>query len=293
MRVHCPYCPQEKIASGSRLCVRTGRYRRKSDCRSVQRYRCKICRRYFSTSTFHPCYRQNKRQFNHRIFVLLASGVSQRRLAKILHLSRTTIERKFVFIGQQARQKFEAKNSQYSPAQIVEFDDLETFEHSKCKPISVTLAVEHKSRRILDFEVSRMPAKGLLTRLAMKKYGPRRDDRKRGREKLFRRLQPLVDQEALFKSDQNPHYPEDVKRFFPQASHAAYKGQRGSIVGQGELKKVRFDPIFSLNHTCAMFRANMNRLFRKTWCTTKIAERLTLHIAIYAFYHNSQLINSS
>ena len=61
------------------------------------------------------------------------------------------------------------------------------------------------------------------------------------------------------------------------------------MTGQGELKKVVYDPIFSLNHTCAMLRANINRLVRKTWCTTKKPERLAMHITLYALYHNLNL----
>jgi hypothetical protein len=198
-----------------------------------------------------------------------------------------------LFLAEQSELKLKQHNLLFPKASIIEFDDLETFEHTKCKPLSITLAVEFQTRRILGFEVSSMPPKGKLARQAMKKYGPRRDERKQGREKLFKSLSSLVSENAVIKSDQNPHYPEDVKRHFPLATHEAYKGQRGSIVGQGELKKVRFDPLFSLNHTCAMLRANINRLARKTWCTTKLPQRLKAHIAIYAIYHNLYLINSS
>ena len=137
-----------------------------------------------------------------------------------------------------------------------------------------------------------MPAKGLLARRAIKKYGSRKDGRAMGREKLFSKIKNFIEEKSLIKSDQNPHYLSDVKRHFPEAIYEQHKGQRGSIVGQGELKKVRFDPLFSLNHTCAMLRANVNRLFRKTWCTTKKAENLRRHLFIYATYHNLSLIDS-
>jgi hypothetical protein len=173
--------------------------------------------------------------------------------------------------------------------EVVEFDDQETSEHTKCKPLSITLAVESKSRRILAFEISQFHAKGHLAKIALKKYGRRRDTRAPARKRLFESLRPLVNERATFKSDQNPHYGPDVKKYFPKVTHEAFKGQRGSIVGQGELKKIRFDPLFSLNHTCAMTRANMNRLFRRTWCTTKHPQGLKHHFAIYAVYHNEML----
>ena len=70
----------------------------------------------------------------------------------------------------------------------------------------------------------------------------------------------------------------------------ATPGGRGCVTGQGELKKLRFDPLFALNHTCAMLRANINRLFRRTWCTTKKKERLEQHLAVYMDFHNRILL---
>ncbi len=294
MKHFCPYCAVQTLSSDVRSrIVRWGRFRRNSDSKWVQRYFCFRCKKGFSSGTLNPCYRQKKRGLNSKVEREFCSAVSMRRIARNLNLHQTTVKRKLIFLGCKAQMELLNFNLSLPKAKIVEFDDLETFEHTKCKPLSVTLAVEHKSRRILTFEVSRMPAKGKLSKLALKKYGPRRDERKSARAKVFKSLGPLVLSDATFKSDQNPYYPGDLKRNFPLATHESHKGQRGSIVGQGELKKVRFDPLFSLNHTCAMLRANINRLIRRTWCTTKVPEYLTLHIAIYANFHNKNLINSS
>lgn len=216
--------------------------------------------------------------------------MSLRRVAREMRLSRTTVARKLIYLGQQAEQVLKQSNAEHPPCEVIEFDDLETTEHTKCKPLSVTLAVEYRTRRILGFKVSRMPAKGRLAKIAFKKYGPRPDERPRGRNALFEQIKPLVKSNALIKSDENPHYVSDVTKHFPHARHERHKGQRGSIVGQGELKRIRFDPLFSLNHTCAMLRASINRLFRRTWCTTKRPHCLTAHIAMYAVYHNLILL---
>jgi hypothetical protein len=214
-------------------------------------------------------------------------------MARLFHLSRTTITRKIICLGLRSEKILDEFNKSRPLAESVEFDDMETFEHTKYKPLSITIAVESKTRRILGVEVARFPPKGLLAKKGFKKYGPRRDERALARERLFQRIKPLIHPNALIKSDENPFYVKDVARHFPLAKYERHRGQRGSIVGQGELKKVRFDPLFSLNHSAAMLRANMNRLFRKTWCTTKLPERLKLHIAIYAVFHNLTLIDSS
>jgi transposase-like protein len=286
----CPYtdCTNKNLSS-KRTVIRTGRYRRKSDGQWIPRFWCRSCKKTFSSATFNECYRQKKRQKNEIIRRLLSGGISQREAARVLKINRKTVVRKFLFLGQRELVKFRNSNLQKPLALEVEFDDMETFEHSKCKPLSITLVVEYKTRRILDFEVSQMPAKGHLSKKARKKYGFRKDFRSIGRKELFKRVQPLVHKNALIRSDSNPYYPKDVRRFFPLARYETILGGRGAVTGQGELKKLKFDPIFSLNHTCAMYRANVNRLFRKTWCTTKKKERLALHLAIYANSHNRRL----
>ena len=283
----CPQC-ENPISS----CPSYGYFVRVSEQKKIKRYRCLKCGFVFSQATFQRCYRQKKRKLNNKILVLLCSGVSQRRISKILKINRKTVARKLRYLAAEKERKNIKNFQRLSLVEKVQFDDLETIEHSKCKPLSITLAVEKETRRILGLEVSQMPAKGHLSKIARKKYGLRKDLRSEGRKRLFSRIKSKISPHALIESDENPHYKEDVLTFFPTATHSAHLGQRGSIVGQGELKKVRFDPLFSLNHTCAMLRANINRLFRKTWCTTKKPECLKDHLELYVYFHNEILLKS-
>jgi hypothetical protein len=131
-----------------------------------------------------------------------------------------------------------------------------------------------------------MPAKGRLVSVSRKKYGKRKDERPEIAHSLWNELNGYLHPTPQILSDQNPSYPAWIEPHCPNANHSTVKGRRGCVVGQGELKKIGFDPLFDLNHTAAMIRANINRLFRKTWCTTKRADRLELHLWLYADYHN-------
>ncbi len=226
---------------------------------------------------------------NKLVYGLLGANVSMREAARVLGLNRKTIKRKQKYLARVCEYELNKENSQKPLATQVEFDDLETFEHTKCKPVSVTLMVEHKTRRILGFEVAQMPAKGKLAPISRRKYGYRADHRPQAREALFLRMQKLVAPGAIIRSDSNPHYAPDVKRYFPQATHETVLSRRGAITGQGELKKQKWDPIFSLNHTCAMFRAHVGRLIRKTWNTTKQIECFREALIIYAHNHYRRL----
>jgi len=215
-----------------------------------------------------------------------------RRLASNLRISRTTVTRKLIFLGKTCREDLRVHNNSKAKAETVEFDDVETYEHTKCKPLSITMVVEHKTRRILSFAVSEMPCNGKLAAISRKKYGKRPDQRARGRKLVFTEVTPLMKEGALIKSDQSPHYPKDVRVFFPKSEHQTFKGRRGASTGYGELKKGKFDPLFSFNHTAACLRDSIKRLARRTWCTTKKKERLADHLALYALFHNTMLLEN-
>jgi hypothetical protein len=192
-------------------------------------------------------------------------------------------------LERQKHKEWLRKSYQDDPLDSIQFDDLETAEHTKCKPLSVALAIDPKTRRILNFQVNQMPAKGLLAKTALRKYGYRKDERALGWNQMMRDLVPLMKENGILHSDDNPHYPKFVKLHHPKARHETVKGGRGSLSGQGELKKLFFDPLFALNHTCAMLRANLNRLFRRTWCITKNKQGLIDHLSLYVNYHNRVL----
>ncbi len=283
MKIKCPKC-----SSSEQNISKNGFFRRKSDSKTIQKFICKLCGKQFSRATFSICYQQNKRRLNYIIRVSLCSSMSMRRIALIHNISRTTVKRKLEFLAAQA----EAKQDKWLEGKSfknIEFDDLETFEHTKCKPVSLTMAVESKTRKILGFKLSEMGPRGLLTNAANKKYGRRKNESYKNRRELFECLQKHIEEEAVFKSDMHPQYASLVKSYFPKASHQHYKGERSRLSGFGELKAVSFDPLFSINHSFAMLRANMNRLARKTWCTTKKMKFLEMHLKIYVDFHNQVL----
>ena len=106
---------------------------------------------------------------------------------------------------------------------------------------------------------------------------------------MLQTTQPTLSKTAQISSDEHPYYEPLVQRICPDARYIQHKGEKSSLGGSGELKKVRFDPIFLINHTLAMLRANVCRLIRKTWNTTKKAARLLEHLWIYIDIHNQYL----
>jgi len=85
------------------------------------------------------------------------------------------VVRRFRYLAAQARKEHQLELLRLRPENPsqglsqIQFDDLETSEHTKCKPLSVALAVEPRSRKILAFSVSQMPSKGRLARISRRK----------------------------------------------------------------------------------------------------------------------------
>ena len=215
-----------------------------------------------------------------------------RRIALVLGIHPITVARKLEFLAQQFRLKQDKMIENPHLISAIQFDELITIEHTKCKPLAVSMAVAEKSRKIIGFRVSQTPATGHLARISRKKYGYRPDCRLEGMNDLFKQLKSTLSPKISIKSDECPFYHGVVKRYFPQANYVQHHSHKSSVAGQGELKKVWKDPLFYINHTFAMLRANINRLVRKTWCTTKKVSRLIDHLTIYMWMHNMKLTHS-
>lgn len=283
-------CPSVNLC-GKENIVRDGRYYRRSESRWIQRFRCRSCGTRFSHATGTLEFGQRKRRVNPQLRRLLCSGVSMRRCARILGINKNTVERKLIYLAKKAQRSHEHfLKERRGQVTHLQFDDLITSEHTKMKPLTVSLAVDAKTRAILGAKVERITAFGHLAELSRRKYGRRQSFHQRGLERLFKQISATVAPAALIESDEHNRYPVVVRRFLPGRSYRQYPGGRGAVVGQGELKKLRHDPLFILNHSCAMLRANINRLIRKTWCTTKCPLRLQRHLDLYVEFHNREYL---
>ena len=288
----------DKTPSDRRYCplhgkkAKHGFYFRKSDSKKIERFRCHKCKKTTSEATGTACFGQNKRRVNHFLYKLLCSGVSQRRAALILDIDKKTVERKKKFLGVGSRAKQRVYLERLPPGSIrkVQFDEMETFEHTKLKPLSIAVAVNPENRKILGVRVSEMPAKGPNAARSRRKYGQRRDMRKQAMQELLKEVKPALAQNAVLTSDKKTSYPGWLREVNPNWNHVRVKGRRPCNVGMGELKEGVYDPLFCLNHTCAMIRDSVKRLARRNWCTTKKLENLQNHLDLYRDFHNEVLV---
>ena len=212
-----------------------------------------------------------------------------RRTAFLLGVNRKTVARRIPYLAAKSKQMLAATRQENASPKEVYLDELITFEHTRCKPVAVCMTVS-KERKILSLAASPMPPIGKhLKKVALKKYGIRPNLRRKGVKTCLKSLQDLVGENTVFHSDEETSYASLIRNQFPKNQHRTFKSKRAVIAGQGELKDRSKDPLFAINHTFAMVRANLARLARRTWVTTKKIQRLEEFLYIYAAFHNLEM----
>ena len=99
----------------------------------------------------------------------------------ILVVSSRTVARKFIYLGNLCRHKQSGiLKLNHGKIKTFQFDEWQTIEHAKCKPLSAAVAVFVEHRKILVVEVSSMPATGYLATIAVNSAG-RTENRPNGK----------------------------------------------------------------------------------------------------------------
>ena len=205
----------------------------------------------------------------------------------LLGISKNTVLAKTIFLSKKAtieHEKFLAMMQ--TPVKHMQFDDLVTKEQTKLKPLSITIAVDVKTRAILAMQVSQIGAFGHLAKKAVAKYGTRRNNHFKKAKNMFADISSSINENVLIETDEHKRYPDIIKANFPNAIHKTYKGEKACVVGQGELKQNSNDPLFAINHTCAMLRDNIGRLVRRSWGLSQKGYMLQHHLNLFKYFYN-------
>jgi transposase-like protein len=263
--------------------IKKGFFCIKHNHQKVRRFQCKACKKTLSSRSFSATYRQKKPFVNALVFQLHCEGVPMRGIARTLRLSCGTVDRKFHWLFQYFSS---LKLPRSSHVETLYFDELETIEHTKLKPLSIAVFVD-QDYKLLVAEVAEMPAKGRLALISRTKYGAREDLREPAMEKCFDQIKGLRPLKIV--SDAKPSYKKYVDRYFPKVAYEihnqAEKERKRDRLHENYQKKA-YDPLFPINQRFAKLRADIRRLTRRSWCTTKLKENLQKHLELYRVYNN-------
>ena len=277
----CPHCC-------SRTFKKKGYFYRRISKTYIPRYLCLACRKGFSTRTLSKTHRQKRPDLNQNIFSFLTSGVTLRRTARNLNCNYLTVYRKFLWLSEQARLRH--LQEMFTPKEI-QFDEMESIEHTKLKPLTIALAVS-EDYKILGVKVGTLPAKGHLSQISLKKYGFRENQSDAILKDLLQSLKVNVkSKEFVIKSDAKPSYAKIVNEVFPLQPYQMFIAQKNKEkrreLKYTSLEKRIYDPLFALNQRFAKLRDHIKRLTRRSWCTTKKIENLEKHLLLYIASNNA------
>ena len=216
------------------------------------------------------------------------SGNTQRRTARFLNCSKNTIALKLIWLS-----KHSANSKKNSDGEHWQFDEMETIEHTKLKPLTIPICV-NENYEILGIDVGKIKAKGHLSLISQKKYGFREDEREKVITEIFKNLAKHTQiLPKTITTDSHPLYGKLIQKYFPKTTHIQVNSgelvrKKKEMMYLAQQKRV-FDPLFIVNQRIAMLRSDIRRLTRRSWCTTKKIENLGHLLKLYQIYNNQNL----
>lgn len=266
-QLKCPMCFSQDIA-------KKGWLRNKKNPNPIRQYRCRPCGRRFSYNALKDTKLQKKPQLNDKIMKLYCERGTLRGIARVLKVNYKTVVRKFLFMAVKAREiHLKTLDEKGIVTKYIQFDEMETFEHTREKPLGIALSVRPKTGEIVSAKVSRIPIKALtLSPKKKRAYKDKTNKREKLAEMLLETSKALHDGYSVLSCDGSPEYVKMSKIMCPK-----------SLV---ETHINDYAGMWRLNHTCAKLRHHISRLNRKTWATTKREDRLQMHIDLFIAYQN-------
>lgn len=269
MNTKCPSCNSTKI-------IKKGYYTTSHNHQPIPRYRCKICHKNFSSHTNRETFGQHRPDLNQSIFELASSSVTMRRIAILVGCARGTVERKLKYISEVVA-KIHTENLSKMNVEQVQIDEMETYQETKCKPLSISLAVDKRTGNIIDAQVAKMKCKGKLAPISQRKYPYWIEDtRSDACRKIIESVKLASNENVIIISDAKKSYPNIIKSVIPSANIQQFKAKDNK----------EFDSLFQINHVSAKIRADLSRMRRRTWACTKKWENLQRHLLIYIAWNN-------
>jgi len=143
--------------------VKDGSFSRLADPCVIQRYKCRHCRRHFSTQTFSVTYWKKKPGLLLPIFHMLVSCVGIRQAARWLEVSPQTIANHAARLGRHCQLIHEELRPKGLILEPLALDSFESFEYSQDHPTSYHVTAGQKSHFFHGFTESELRRKGTMT----------------------------------------------------------------------------------------------------------------------------------
>ena len=275
--------------------VHYGYYR----CRAhgtVQRYRCRSCRRTCSDQSESPHYFAKRRVPLHAVWDSLLGGASLREIARRYSLSCPAIGNALLRLGRQAMAAHITLLAELQPRNAIVYDGLRSFLTSQDYPCDITTAVEPEGQTILTMTHSLMRRGGSMTRAQRervnRKYrvwtprpGAMSEDIGLLTRELFDYLRPASASPAQIRTDEHPLYRSWVNRN-PVCTHFHTAGLLSHSRTSSRAPRTMNNPLFPVNYVDRLLRHRLKEHTRETIAFGRNATMQMHRAWIFACDHN-------
>ena len=264
----CPNCQSEKIRKRGSMKTKRGK---------AQRYECKTCNKTFTKRNESINYRKRKQHLREKITTLYCEGMSLRAICRALKIHRKTVTKYFIensdkaWLNNMRRLREGGIITTY-----VQFDELETFEHTKKRPLGVQVSIRAKTGEIIHTKVCKIPVKALsVSKDYIVKWNKNIDRRQAIADLLWNTKHALKKDFASIACD-GARLPAKI------AESVFFDKQFNVIATKTRNKRIDL--------TFLKMRQDISRLRRRTLATTKKRDNLQKHLDLYTDYHNTKRI---
>lgn len=285
-----PFCPNPDCAfhhpnSNTWNYVRIGSYRRHKPPYTVQRYRCKHCKRTFSSQTFQASYWLKIPELLPEIQRHAVSGCANRQMARVLRCNPTTVDNHLARLGRHCLLFHRHMTQDLSPPGDIAFDGLVSFEVSQFFPFEIIAAVDRNTSFITHFAEAERRRSGKMTRVQEKirehlESYVGRADRKAVMKAVWEVLSETLDGaiQAHLWSDEHKLYPPVIARL--QAVEITHRTVNS--------KKPRTpqNPLFEVNCLDMLLRHCLKEHTRETIAFPKRRQHSIYRMAILLVWRN-------
>jgi transposase-like protein len=264
----------------------------------VQRYRCKRCRKTFSTRTFHLDYCTKKTISYEEIMNRVSGSESISRIARNLHVLPNSIQNRIDRLSRNCLAMHERLEKDIRLQEDLVADGFESFDRSQYFPNNINILVGNDSQYLYGYTHTTIRRKGRMKKEQREKRGelekmyraPRA-----GIEKSFRMLMRIIPRiweeqihpQLILSTDEHPTYPRAIEAL-PELRdgkerrafhHHRYSSKKGRTV---------LNPLFAVNYYDRELRKDTMAFQRETKCFCRNVANGLSRIAVYQAWHNFQ-----
>ena len=259
----CPHCQSGNKKKDGFMKTKRGK---------TQVYKCKDCKKKFSKRNESINYRHRKQHLRERIRKMYCERMSLRGIARTLGVNYKTVVRYFRELAAEAHKANKKRIAEGGfVTSFVQFDQLETYEHTRRKPVGIQVSVRCKTKEIISARVGYIPIRALTVSKAYSREWNSKITDSRTKEMLIRTKAVLNKKGALISCDRENRQVNLLKQLCtePHITLAPSPAENKVI-----------DRVFR------RMRQDISRLGRKTLSTTKDISELQKHLDLYTDYHN-------